>query len=397
MKLKILSVLALAMIPVFALVATASAQTFRSSENVTVESRESIDGSAWIAGNDVNIAGEINGDLFCAGQNVTVSGTVYGDVLCSGQTVKITGAVAGDVRTAGQSVSINSNIGGSVTAMGQTVALEMDSVVSRDVSLTGQNLRIDGQVGRDALLVGTTAVVASEIGGDINATVDDMSLADSADVSGNIVYTSPREFVRADGAVVSGNVTYNEAKKNDVVTPALSISFAVLVALMMLFSALALAILFPRALHRTTEAGVQSFPQTLLALGVGLIAGIVMPFMLLLLVVTVVGIPLAIILGIAWMLVVLLSGAVSAYYLGRVLWRKQGNAIVTMLFGAILLILLLLLPIINILVYLFAVWYGIGAILLQFKRTYSTPSYNMQAVSANEAPASGAKTKKKKK
>lgn len=396
MKIKLMSLLAIAMLPVFALVATASAQTFRSSETAAIESQESVDGSAWIAGSDVDVAGDVNGDLFCAGQNVTVSGTVYGDVLCSGQTVKITGAVAGDVRVAGQTVSINGDVGGSVTAMGQTVSLESDAIVSRDVSLTGQSLRLNGQVGRDVLLAGTTAVVSSNIGGDVHATVDDLALTDSASISGGIVYTSPNKLVQADGAVVSGSVTYNEAKQDDIVTPALGVSFAALMGLMMLFSALAIAMLFPKALHRTTEPGVQSFPKALLALGIGLIAGIVMPFIVLLLVATIIGIPLAIVLGVAWMLVVLLSGAVSAYYLGRVLWRKQGNAIITMLFGAVLLILLLLLPIINIFVYLFAVWYGIGAILIRLKDAYSAPEYDMQAVSANQAPASTSKRKKKK-
>ena len=123
---------------------------------------------------------------------------------------------------------------------------------------------------------------------------------------------------------------------------------------------------------------VAAVPNALLAVLVGLIAGIVMPFIAILLFITVLGIPLGLLLLVAWALIVMLSGAFAAYYLGRVVWRSQTNAIFTMLFGALIVVVLLLIPIINVIVWMLAGWYGSGVILIALKNHTVVPHYDMK-------------------
>ena len=74
--------------------ASASA-LFVANENGTsvVKKGQTVDGSAYLAGNTVLVEGTVKGDVYCAGNSVRVEGTVDGDVLCAGNTVTIGGTV----------------------------------------------------------------------------------------------------------------------------------------------------------------------------------------------------------------------------------------------------------------------------------------------------------------
>lgn len=49
-------------------------------QSVTLAEGAHVTGYAWIAGSDVDVAGEVDGDVKAAGQTVTITGTVGGDV-----------------------------------------------------------------------------------------------------------------------------------------------------------------------------------------------------------------------------------------------------------------------------------------------------------------------------
>jgi hypothetical protein len=87
-----------------------------------------------------------------------------------------------------------------------------------------------------------------------------------------------------------------------------------------------------------------------------------------LLLATVIGIPLALLFGLIWLVIVLLSGVFAAYLLGELILRGRTNPIWTMLLGAAILILLSFVPFLDILVSLLSLWFGLGTILQQVPR-----------------------------
>ncbi len=379
MKAKLIGVLIVAVLPMLAFVGIASAQTFRSGSTTNVASGETIDGSVYIAGSTVDVAGTVNGDLFCAGQNITISGRIDGDVLCAAQTITLSGTVSGDVRLAAQTVAISGSVDGSASAAGQAVTLEGKGKIGRDAQLLGQSATVNGQIGRDVLIGSMSATIGSNVGRNVSATVESLTLANGAVIGGTVDYTSPQKLTMNSGAQVAGKVTYTEQKidqKRDVAT--FGFAGALLWAAMLVASAILFVLVFPHQLHRTTNASVTTPSNALLAMLVGLIAGIVMPFAIVLVMITVLGIPFALIALIGWLLILALSGAFAAYYLGRVVWQQQTNAVLIMLVGAVIIVILLMIPLINALVWLLAVWYGSGAILLQLRQHVVAPNYDMK-------------------
>lgn len=380
MRIKVFAVTVLTLaLSVFAVATTVNAQTFRAEESAAISINDSVDGSAYLAGSTINVSGKINGDLYCAGQTITISGEVTGDILCAGQTITMTGSVAGDVRLAGQTVSVSSNVRKSASLFGQTIILGRDGKIGQDATVTGQSVTIDGSIGRDLVVASASADINATIGRDVTAYTDAFHLGKNAAIGGTVDYTSPQTLTRAKGASVAGKINYTEATEytgRD--TDAYSPFAAIVWSFMLLGSALIFALIFPRVLHGTTETSAKSAPQALLAILVGFIATIVVPVAILLLMVTILGIPLGIVLLFAWLFVLALSGVFAAYFAGRVIWRSQTNALLIMLAGSALIVILLMIPILNVLITLLCIWYGSGVILLRLKQHFVAPQYDMK-------------------
>jgi hypothetical protein len=369
----------LAAAPVFGIAAGAHAQSFRSG-NVTVPVGQTVNETLFVGGDVIDIAGTVNGDVFCGGQNVTISGTVNGDVICGGQNVLITGKVNGDVRVAGQDVSVSGPIAGNLTAVGQTVTTHTQGSVKGDVSIGSQNVVINGPVGRDLAVGGNTAMVNASVGRNVVSSGEKLSLGNEAKIAGNVHYTSHNNLARDHAATVQGTIVHSQPKEGGThVRPGAFFGVGLLMALYLFLSlllvALVLVLLMPRIFHDSSELARQHLLRTFL---VGLVASIVVPVVLVALLLTVIGIPLAIFLGLVWMVIVLFSGPFAAYLLGRMLFHNSTqSAIWTMLGGAAILLLLGLVPILGVFTSLVAFWFGVGTILQALVRG-PRPSYRIE-------------------
>lgn len=361
--------LALSIIPVLAWTNMAHALRFTSS----VSDDETVNSSVYSAGKTIDINGTINGDVFCAGQTVTIDATVHGDVICAGQDVTIKGSVHGDVRVAGQFVSVDADIERSLTVAAQTFSLDASAGVGRDLTTTGDSSNIKGSVGRDALLNGNTITMNGPIGRDARATGANIELKASAQVGGNFTYTSERAANIAVSAQVAGETRRQEVKDNG------GASFAGVSALVYLYFlaaflliALLLVLFVPQGVHRTYEIARRSLGKTIL---VGFLVGLAAPFVIVLIAMTFVGLPVAILALLAWIFLAVLSGPVAGYYLGKLLLKKTKNHVVVMLVGSGIVVTLYFVPYIGFIAMLLAYWIGSGATLIALKRHLPAPKY----------------------
>lgn len=357
----------------------ASAHSFRTGANVVIGHNETVSESLFVAGNSVEVGSEVFGDVFCAGQNVTISGTVHGDVICAGQTVNLTGKVDGDIRLAGQTVTVSGEVAGNATVASQTFTLSSPAKITGDITLGTADGTLGGSVGRDVAASGATLTVAGEVGRNVKGMIDNLQLTNSARVKGNVEFTSNNEANRADGAVIGGTITRKDVPKNEEQKRAFAwgawLGWFIYSLLAMLVTALVLTLLFPRLFHNVTNNAV---PAPWMALLTGFVASLAVPVILIMLVVTVIGIPLAFTLGLIWLLVVLLSGPVFAYYLGRVILQNPRQPLLIMLTGSVVLIVLYFIPLIGFFATLAAVWFGSGMLLLEaFNRT-PQPVYTLE-------------------
>jgi len=369
----LLLLLLLLALPVLGLVTVVHAQSFRSGNSVTVPAGTTVNNTLFVAGRTLNIDGNVNGDLFCAGENVTVSGRVNGDVVCAGQNLTVSGQVSGDVRLAGQNVTLGALVGGNATVGAQNFTQQSRSVISGDITVGGQDSTLNGKIGRDVAGGNNTLTIGGPVGRNITADVGHLRLESGARVAGNVTYTSANAANRSQGAEVTGKVTrHTPTQTHHGWSPYIGWAFGLYLYIACILVALVLALLLPGLFERAVTITRGHLGTTFL---VGLISSIVVPVVLALLMATILGIPLALLAGLLWVLAVLLAGPFAAYLLGRRLLGGSRHAVLVMLVGAAILFLLYLLPFVGWLFWLVGTWFGLG-VLLRLARGIGRPYHD---------------------
>ncbi len=339
----------------------ARAQTVRSGNLVTVAKEQTVDATLFSFGRSLDIAGTVNGDVICAGMNVTISGTVHGDVLCAAQTIQVSGVVDGSVRVAGQNVSVSGQIDGSASLIGQTVITHEASKIGRDLTAGGSDLLVNGQVGRDAGLAADNATVNGKVGRNLNGRFNSLTLGSGSVVNGNLDYTSEKTVTVVNGAKIAGSTTRHQPKAKAKKEGMWKLRFAgqSYAFISLLVFALVLVLLFPSFFHEASERTRRHPGRTAL---VGFLSLIAAPFVGIALLLTLVGVPLAVLFALTWLVILMLSGTVFSYTIGRLLMRHSKHPALIMLVGASVVLVLYALPILSFITLLAAGLVGTGSI-----------------------------------
>lgn len=366
-------ILGVMFVSVFAYVGAANAQSFKAGDNVGLAAGEIVDSALFAAGNNVNIAGTVNGDVYCAGETVNISGTVNGDVMCAGQTITISGTVNGSARLAGQTVNLSGMIADSATIGGQSVTIDTTGIIGRDLLGGSNTISINGKVTRDVTMGAQNLTINGMVGRDINGAVDVLNVGSTGSVAGSVDYTSKNELSVATGGKVAGVVTRTEPKADQkydmrpeaVVGMAIGSAFYVFIATIVF--ALALALMFPKILENAAVLTKKSPGKTILH---GLVAWIVAPVVILILLMTVVGIPVALFALFAWTIIMMVSSSFSGYILGKLILNKSKSPILIMLVGASIIAVAMMIPFLNFFVFIVAGMFGTGAVMMQSRKLF---------------------------
>jgi len=366
-------IVSLVFVSVFTFIGVANAQSVKAGENVGVSAGETVDSMMFVAGNNINIAGTVNGDLYCAGQNVNISGTVNGDVFCAGQTININGNVTGSVRLVGQTVNIVGTVSRSATIGSQNLTINSDAVIGRDLLGGSSNITLNGKVSRDITSGSQVLLINGSVGRDVNGYIDNINIGSTGNVSGSVNYTSKNDLSIASGGVIGGTAVRTEPKSDRIdIRPETMISIIVgsliFVYIAAIVFALTLALLFPKVLENSV-AGVMKSPGK--AVLTGLVALIVMPVLIIALMVTVVGMPVAAFVLLAWLLILMISGPAAGYLLGKLILRKSKQPVLIMLVGASILLVAMAIPFIGLIAFWGASMFGTGAILMQSTKLFA--------------------------
>lgn len=244
-------------------------------------------------------------------------------------------------------------------------------VVSGDVSvprgktvdgivIASGDLRLAGRVDGDVVLFGGDATVSGRIDGDLVTFGGQARLLPRAFVAGDVHYGDERPIV-AGSAIVRGDVTKEDWSGWDnwadflpfvgafVFWIAISVSMAILGVLLLLIAPRAADALAARSRERVGPV-----------IAIGIAIGICLPLAALIAVVTLVGIPLAVVIWLALLPVAALAYVTSAYTLGRRMVGEPRSRFWAFLAGLAVLRALALIPFLGFLVGLAAVVFGLG-------------------------------------
>lgn len=188
----------------------------KETKNIVVEKGEVINHDFFAAGESVTISGVVNGDVYAAGANVSVDGIINGDLFAGAGIVTLLGEVSDDVRVGGGNILINGTIGKNLTVGGGSVTITSEADIRGSLLAFAGNLDVKGPIGREANVFAGKALFSSQVGGDLKGALDQLALTSGAQILGNLEYESENEAEIDEGAIIFGETTYKLPKEREV-------------------------------------------------------------------------------------------------------------------------------------------------------------------------------------
>ncbi|MEI7452293.1 MAG: polymer-forming cytoskeletal protein [Candidatus Falkowbacteria bacterium] len=370
-------------IGLFALIAlvlpfsAARAFEVRSGDSVYIPKDQIISGNFYTAASNLTIDGQILGDVICAGQNVVINGKVDGDVICAAQSLNINGEVNGNVRVAGNNIDINGAVARNVNLMSATALISANAKVGRDILLAVDKSEFRGTVGGSIYGAANNLLVAGTVGDGINVKIGQYNgdkntgliIADGAKVAGNVTYSSEQE-AKINKDNVGGQIVRqaeSQARPNLFLAYIMSQFYAI-------FSALLVGLIIVSLWRKTTIKITDRIKTDHWAsIGWGFILFFVSPIICIILALTVIGIPLALILAGLWLLANFACKLLTAIFIGRLIFKKlkqkeSEKLLLEMTVGVFVCWMIFSIPILGWIASLWAICMGCGASWLVFRK-----------------------------
>ncbi len=266
-----------------------------------------VERSVFAAGQTAENTAEVDGVIILAGYEVTAGGIGEYAALAA-NAVNLTGEIEKDAFIAGKSIEISGS-------------------VSRDIYAVGNNLKIEGVIGRDVYAAGEEIVVNGFVGGDLHLDAQRIEIAGSAVISGKLYHNEDAELIvpgnfKTETETFEGFMPYEIETQTFYITTidkirAKAVSFVgiVLVAFVLLW----FTPFFEAVDRRYTGKPFKKYAAAF-GIGFGVLAGV--PIGAIILMVTGVGLRIALLLLALYAAVIIASPVVLGFVLGGLIWKK---------------------------------------------------------------------------
>lgn len=354
-------------------------QQDRKTKRVSIAANEVHNGWYFAGGDEVVIEGTVNGDAYVAGGYVEVDGTINGDLLVAGGMVTINGKVSDHVRGAGGTIFVQGEVGKDITVAGGTVRIGHNAVIAGNMLAAGGSLDISGTVAKQVRIAFNDAAVNGSIHGDLEFAGNHLSVPAGGHVLGNVkaVVKEKDHVVIADGSV-TGNVdiAVKETKEHPQILGhapwQLWLRFFWFLGL--IFAGMVIVILFPSQLRKVGATIITRWGDASIW---GILAIVATPVVVMILFVTLVGIPAAIFILTVFLWLLYLSQFALGIVIAEKLFRLEGKGRLpifgALLVGMIIVEIAVMIPYLGVLVCLAGCILGVGSVLLVAREMWQKP------------------------
>ena len=330
----------------------------------------------FAAGGDIEVIDLTADHLSMAGGDLTLSGIAVRDVLAAGgNLLVVSGRIEDDLVAAAADISLGQNlkIGGSAVVSGADISIS--SAIVGEVRAAGEIISIDSEIGGDVLVEGGRVRLGpnARINGDFRHRTKDLQIEEGALVVGDTIALGPRTGPNVEPVL----------RRAAVMAALFGVLFLLGLVLLVIVAVLALPAIMNRSRDMLSARPLQT-------IGIGFLTSLIGPALIVFLVFTVFGIPLAMLIGMLFLALVPLALAGSIYWLGmqvrqslasrtkadrpspvaRVLWTAL---------AALALILVGIVPVLGGVVWTLAFIFGLGAVGTQIWRALSGDETNAAA------------------
>jgi hypothetical protein len=324
----------------------------------------------FVAGGSARLSEPVKGDLLAAGGELLLAGPVAGDQIAFGGKLRFDGAVSQDLYAGGGQVALEGSVARNARIAGGEVSLGPRARVAGNASLAGGDIKVLGAIGGYLQVAGGRVLIDGRIDGDVEAAGGTLELGPNARIGGRLRYRGGAPLKQDPAAQVAGGIERREMPVRRVAerSPAPA-AFGIWTLGLMAMAAVLVAAL-PGFFGRVAEAARARFGWSVLA---GFLALAAMPLAVLILLVTVIGAPLALLALLAYFALLLTGYVAAGIALGDTVLRRwlaaraahRGWRALFAALGVLVIGLVALIPWLGGLLALGALLAGMGALLLQ--------------------------------
>ena len=294
-----------------------------------------------VTGGDLNI--DSNTSVTAMGGQITVH-QVNGDLTAFGGNVDIDGPVTGHVSIFGGNVMINSSVGNGAEVSAGNFVLDNGGDISEELRVSSERAVINGSA--------DSAIISAR----------DILVGSSGEISGDLAYDSDNFTNQGQ---INGSIIRREINSGNYNTPELPVEqvFTTTSFIFRLLIGLALIALSPRFARKTAD---NFWHRTVPSGFIGLTALIITPIIMVFLVLTVLGIPLAFLTGLVLAATIFLATIYGPYAFVKdlIMTEERERDYTAMALGTVLWLILGFVPVAGGLIKALLMVIGLGALLL---------------------------------
>ncbi len=318
----------------------------RTGDTVAVDTDQKVEGNFYILASTALLSGASEGDVTAVAAKFNLTGPVAEDVLALALSANIDADVSGDVRVIAADTVIDGQVSGGLVVVAGDLKVLSGAKIDGDVLFVGGNATIEGVVTGQVLGHYESLRIDGAVGA-VDVVTQNLQIGDRANITGDIRYQSNTELVRGTGAIIAGAIT-----RSDVAVATHTSNNHKTIATMFLVSLFTVVViyLFARKILNKLAHSVEHNTLELAMLGLAVI--IFVPFIAVVLLVTILGSVLGVLLFSLYVVTVVIAFTflpVVLYAFVMHILRKPPTVQLTALFlGTIGMYVLSLVPVVGI-------------------------------------------------
>lgn len=363
----------------FILPFVASASDIRSGTSVNIRQSERVTDDLYLSAGTVTIAGTVEGDASMATGRARITGTIDGTVLLLTGRGDISGTVGGSLRIAGGAVEVGGDVGGDLVVLGGRVTVPSGGSIGGDLIVAGGIVDLRGTVTGDVRGVAISTTIGGTVGGDVMVESSRFSVPSSARITGDVRYLTAADALISSAAGITGSTErVGQAPWESSASGSARAFGPLLRTVWALIAGVVIIAIAPRLADAIGRNG----RAVLRAVGIGLLALIVVPIVTVVLIASMIGLPIGLIaigafIAILYLTQVFVGLAIGAFILPD-RWNdgSRGFHLLAMSIGVILLAALnfIPLPFASAVIGVAVTLWGLGAAVMVLGQLGTTPS-----------------------
>ena len=314
--------------------------------------------SYFVADDKAVVSEEYNHNVFAAGETVKNNATVNGIFFGAGSNVEVNGNVSYGF-VAGESVNVYGNINNDLFAAGKSLTIRKEGKISRDLYVAANDVTIQSNLPGNGFIVASIVTLDNVvIDGNLRIYANQLNISGNVEIKGTL-YVGEDTIINNESNLKVGNKEVSKITRVEFKT---RVSDSILSVLTLIFTAIVLALVFPKLFKKLSyELTVKDVFKKMFS---GLCVLVIVPILTLILIILSVGVSLGVITLLLYIIGLMISTILSSYVLGYNLYNKafkqKDNIYVDLIIGILIIKIVEIIPVVGPLAVFATFIYGLG-------------------------------------